>query len=629
MGGEYDIGEDDSLMRGPAVKTFLTKSDDPEIPAEVLPKSESNITISFNDLSYSIRPKARGKGGKEVLLGIDGYFRGSCLNVLIGPSGAGKTSLLSILCGLRGRKEGVRGHVAINGSMSTADTLRKLACYIPQEFELLPLLTTRETLYFAAKLKVPGSDEKKINALVMRVASTLGLQNCLSTMTGNLSGGEKKRLSIGVEIVVNPRVLVLDEPTSGLDSAASLQVIILLKNIAQSGCTVICSVHQPSSQMMTHFDEMLVLAEGRDLYCGPASKIVETFGEAGFSCPPFYNISEFVIEVITGQHGGDLDNLRNYSEKFQVVSNKSFVPVFNGQEDAGRRVITKNTGRCLKQKCDKWFNEFRMLIWRSTKCILRDNTLTKLRLTAHILVGIFMGLVFYKFGGDASKVPSNIACLFFFLLFLFFSNAMPSVQMFPIEAEVFAREHMNNWYGLGTYHVTKVLTDLPLQTLCPTFFLVIAYCMTGQPVECDRFMKSWLICFLLCILAQSFGMLTGAAVHTHAGTFLVPALNIPMCLFSGFFLKLGEVPSYMTPISFLSYFRYSFEGLMLAVYGGDRGALPCPEEFCILRAPNKILRHMDMPSLEFSSTVYALVSWIALLHLCIYGVLRWKSTRSM
>ncbi|XP_063986509.1 ATP-binding cassette sub-family G member 4-like [Diachasmimorpha longicaudata] len=628
MGGGYDSGEDDSLMTGPAVKVVSKKSDDPEGPVED-PKSKSSITISFNDLSYTIRSKARGKGGKEVLLGIDGYFRGSCLNVLLGPSGAGKTSLLSILCGLRGKKEGVRGHIAINGNTSSTDTLRKLACYIPQEFALLPLLTARETLYFAARLKVQGADEQKINALVMKVAGTLGLQNCLCTRAGKLSGGEKKRLSIGVEIVVNPRVLVLDEPTSGLDSAASLQVITLLKTIAQSGCTVICSIHQPSSQMMTHFDEILVLAEGRELYCGPASKIVETFGEAGFSCPPFYNISEFVIEVITGQHGGDLDNLRSFSNKYQVVPNKSFVPVVSGQEDVERCVIIKNTAKCLKQRCGDWLNEFQMLMSRSTKCILRDNTFTKLRLTAHIVVGIFMGLVFCKFGGDASKVLSNIACLFFFLLFLFFSNAMPAVQIFPIEAEVFAREHMNNWYGLGTYHLTKVLTDLPLQTLCPTFFLVIAYCMTGQPTEYDRFMKSWLICFLLCILAQSFGMLTGAAVQTHAGTFLVPALNIPMCLFSGFFLKLGEVPSYMTPISFLSYFRYSFEGLMLAIYGDNRAVLPCTEDLCILTAPNKILRHMDMPSLEYSSTVYALLAWIAFLHLCIYWVLRWKSTKSL
>uniref|UniRef100_A0A0C9RPD5 Abcg1_1 protein n=1 Tax=Fopius arisanus TaxID=64838 RepID=A0A0C9RPD5_9HYME len=294
VGRGYDSGDDDNKITNSAMKTFITKSEDPETPdSSETPEPLANITISFSDLSYSIRQNARGKRSKEILQEIHGYFSGGGLNVLVGPSGAGKTSLLSILCGLRGKKEGVRGHLAINGTPATADTLRKLTCYIPQEFALLPSLTARETLYFAARLKIPHADRKQINSLVMSVAGTLGLQNCLSTMTRDLSGGEKKRLSIGVEIVVNPRVLVLDEPTSGLDSAASLQVIILLKNIALSGCTVICSIHQPSSQMMTHFDDILVLAEGRDLYCGPSSKIVQTFQEAGYSCPPFYNISEF------------------------------------------------------------------------------------------------------------------------------------------------------------------------------------------------------------------------------------------------------------------------------------------------------------------------------------------------
>lgn len=125
----------------------------------------------------------------------------------------------------------------------------------------------------------------------------MGLVNCLETMADALSGGEKKRLSIGVEIVVKPMILILDEPTSGLDSAASNQVITLLKNMSDSGCTIACSIHQPSSHMMTMFDDILLLAEGRSIYCGPADTIVETFGQAGFICPSFYNIGEFGMYI--------------------------------------------------------------------------------------------------------------------------------------------------------------------------------------------------------------------------------------------------------------------------------------------------------------------------------------------
>lgn len=125
------------------------------------------------------------------------------------------------------------------------------------------------------------------------VADKLGLVHCLETMTASLSGGEKKRLSIAVEIVTNPRVLFLDEPTSGLDSSSSSQVISLLKNMAESGCTIVSAIHQPSSHMITMIDEIMILSWGEKLYGGPQNKIIETFKNAGFICPPFYNIGEF------------------------------------------------------------------------------------------------------------------------------------------------------------------------------------------------------------------------------------------------------------------------------------------------------------------------------------------------
>ncbi|CAG5078998.1 Similar to ABCG1: ATP-binding cassette sub-family G member 1 (Homo sapiens) [Cotesia congregata] len=135
---------------------------------------------------------------------------------------------------------------------------------------------------------------KKVN----EVAENLGLQECLGTIAANLSGGEKKRLSIGVEIVSNPQVLILDEPTSGLDSASSYQVMSLLRRLSQEGCTIICSIHQPSSQIVTLIDNILVLADGQDLYCGPRVSLVETFEQAGFACPSFYNICEFGCQYL-------------------------------------------------------------------------------------------------------------------------------------------------------------------------------------------------------------------------------------------------------------------------------------------------------------------------------------------
>ncbi|XP_074101484.1 ATP-binding cassette sub-family G member 1 isoform X1 [Cotesia typhae] len=583
-------------------------------------------SIDFKHLSYSVCVSQKGKCTKEILRDVCGHFRACSLNTIIGPSGAGKTSLLSSLCGFK--SSNLRGSIRVNGIQVNSDHLRKLTCYIPQNFELLPMLTTKETLYFATRLKVHKSTGRSFGDVVNEVAENLGLQECLSTMAANLSGGKKKRLSIGVEIVSNPQVLILDEPTSGLDSASSYQVMSLLRKLSQEGCTIICSIHQPSSQIVTLIDNILVLADGQDLYCGPRVSLVETFEQAGFACPFFYNICEFVIEVATGQQNGDRELVRKISSNFHSAFNKSV------RVDSNDEAVLPNNDLEDKEdeeessekqcKISSRINELDVLLWRAAICIRRDNAMTKLRLTVHIVVGLLLGLVFRDFGKDASKTPSNIASYFFFILFLFFSTAMPALQMFPIESAVFIREYLNNWYGLCTYYLSKIITDLPLQILCPTCFLITAYWLTGQPLEWDRFMKVWIICFLISMLAQSFGVLAGALFDPQIGCFIVPALNIPLLLFAGFFIKFSEMSSYFYPVSAISFYRYAFEGIMQAVYGNDRAIVNCDADFCILRKPKIILSYMDMPSTTFPTIICILCGWIVFLHAFIYMILRWR-----
>ncbi|KAG8038340.1 hypothetical protein G9C98_006667 [Cotesia typhae] len=528
-------------------------------------------SIDFKHLSYSVCVSQKGKCTKEILRDVCGHFRACSLNTIIGPSGAGKTSLLSSLCGFK--SSNLRGSIRVNGIQVNSDHLRKLTCYIPQNFELLPMLTTKETLYFATRLKVHKSTGR-----------SFGDVECLSTMAANLSGGKKKRLSIGVEIVSNPQVLILDEPTSGLDSASSYQVMSLLRKLSQEGCTIICSIHQPSSQIVTLIDNILVLADGQDLYCGPRVSLVETFEQAGFACPFFYNICEFVIEVATGQQNGDRELVRKISSNFHSAFNKSV------RVDSNDEAVLPNNDLEDKEdeeessekqcKISSRINELDVLLWRAAICIRRDNAMTKLRLTVHIVVGLLLGLVFRDFGKDASKTPSNIASYFFFILFLFFSTAMPALQM--------------------------------------------SYWLTGQPLEWDRFMKVWIICFLISMLAQSFGVLAGALFDPQIGCFIVPALNIPLLLFAGFFIKFSEMSSYFYPVSAISFYRYAFEGIMQAVYGNDRAIVNCDADFCILRKPKIILSYMDMPSTTFPTIICILCGWIVFLHAFIYMILRWR-----
>lgn len=148
--------------------------------------------------------------------------------------------------------------------------------------------------------------------------------------------------------------------------------------------------------------------------------------------------------------------------------------------------------------------------------------------------------------------------------------------------------------------------------------------MTGQPMECQRFFQTWIICVLTTVLGQSSGILTGVMFNTQIGVFLIPALSMPMILFAGFFLKFSEIPVYLQPMCAISFFRYAFEGILQAIYN-DREKLPCNEVFCLMRLPDRILRSMDMPSMQYSTSVLMLCIWIVMLQILIFSVLKWKA----
>lgn len=568
--------------------------------------------IEFNNLCYSIQRKGIEK---TILHNVTGHFESGKITVIIGSSGAGKTTLLNIISGTQ--LTNVKGIITVNGIQLDRGMLRKQVCYVPQQFELLPLLTTRETLNIAARLKLDVNQTKRaISLTVNDIVESLNLSSCLDTLACKLSGGERKRLSIGMEMITKPSVLLLDEPTSGLDSVASNQLLNLL---TRQKCTVICAIHQPSSRMISLFDNIMVLDRGRCMYCGPQCEILNTYSIAGFTCPTFYNIVEFVLEVITEQRDGDLESLqkicRDEYEKFRSHSKQ------NESTDSDQTDTDTTINNVIPRK-STW-QEQKILFLRALICIKRDNTLTKLRFIMHILNGLLLGVFFYNFGNDAEKVFSNIACIFFIMLFLFFANAMPIVQMFPTEATVFLQEHLNNWYSLRSYYSVKILTDLPLQILCASSFMFITYYMTGQPMEYARILQMWSVSLLLTILGQTVGILTGVVFDTHLGVFIIPAVSIPLLLFAGYFVKLKEISVYLRPISTVSFFRFALEGMLQAIYL-DRPNLSCLKNYCYFHSPKKILSLMDLPTMPFHIILIILGSWIICLHIITYAILCWK-----
>ncbi|XP_069702597.1 ATP-binding cassette subfamily G member 4-like [Periplaneta americana] len=582
---------------------------------------QQTVDIEFRDLRY-MGDQARAKEKKPILRGISGQFRSGYLTAILGPSGAGKTSLLNILSGFRNK--GVAGSILVNGKDRVVDEFRNQSSYITQEFDMFPQLSTRETLLYAADFKLGrGVTEHHKAELINKILDLLGLRKAEDTSVGKLSGGEKKRLSIGVELITNPPVMFFDEPTSGLDSSSSLQVISHLKSLAQGGRTVVCTIHQPSSRLFEMFDDLYILAEGQCLYNGPVREMTAVFEEAGFPCPEHHNRADFALEIASRKDDEKITNLvSKYSKRVEVVSPETYSSRNENAPSLGNRMISRVRSKS-QYKVSAWLQIY-ILVRRSILCTLRDMYTTRIRIVTHVLVGLVLGALCYRAGDEASKVYTNVAYIFFFLMFLFFINPVLTVLTFPMEAGIVGREHLNSWYTLYSYCVSKLIAEVPLQILCPTLFMLASYALSGQPQEGSRIIRLWSICILLAFLGQLLGYVFGAAFGAQVGIFLIGILQNPMLLLSGFFVRVRDLPGPLRVFTIFSYYRYAFQAAMQSLYGFDRPNLKCSQPYCRLKSPADILEEFDMQYASYERDLLAIVIWIFAFQIVLYVILMWK-----
>mmetsp|Transcript_1087 Transcript_1087/g.1754 ORF Transcript_1087/g.1754 Transcript_1087/m.1754 type:complete len:1273 (+) Transcript_1087:64-3882(+) len=536
--------------------------------------------LVFRNLTYTVVNKQNPKIRTQLLKGVSGRAHPGEMCALMGASGAGKSTLLDVLAYRKTTGE-IGGDILFNGAEVTTAIMRSSA-YVMQDNVHIGVLTVRQTLTYAARLRMDEKkfDTKKRNARVNKIMDMLGLTEHAGTIVGNeyirgISGGQMKRLSIGVEIINLPDLIFLDEPTTGLDSSIAYEVMAAVRNLANQNRTIICTIHQPSPITYFLFDKLLLLAEGRVIYFGPARDVVNYFTTSPYQFPYVRgtNPADFVISVggsftaagngkyITGAElasyyaGGELCRVFMENIDTMIAMDIAAVGDAGGNQDEEVSEYPTSTQHQLYVLMERVF----------IKTIKQPRT-TVATFMRHIFVALFYGSIFWKLGDE--DYTERLAVMFFAIMFMILGHQQAIPALFE-DRLLFYRERGAKAYGAFPYWVSSFYLQLPQGILNVLVFSAIAYYMCG-------FVEGHFGPFFLALLLSSWtGLFCCQTIAALAPTGQAAINFFPVSLFitvvfAGFIVYIPTFPLWLRCWApYVSFMRFAFQAMVLNEFSGN------------------------------------------------------------
>ncbi|KAG7202353.1 hypothetical protein KM043_018680 [Ampulex compressa] len=588
------------------------------------------VNLSFRDIRYTIREwklQDLTWEHKEILHGVSGEFKAGELVAIMGPSGAGKSTLLNVMAGFT--VKGVSGEILANGKVRVpySERWKRTSCYIQQDSLVRTSITVGEAMTIAAHLKIGYSISSAYkHKQVLELLELLGLSHCYDTLCGKLSGGQKKRLDVALELLSNPSVLFLDEPTTGLDSASCSQCIALLNRLARvEKRTIICTIHQPSALLLEMFDALYAVAAGHCIYRGPVRSLLPHLASIGITCPPYHNPADFLLEVAIGEYGITVDKLALAVDA--VWENEKSTNLATKPDTTAAHEHRFPAESTKEQPMPAGFlAQCYLLCKRQLLCLKRDYTLLVVRLLCHFLIGVIFGYLYMGSGYRANGVLANYVYLYGSLLLIVYTGKMAVTLAFPLEMQILTREHFNRWYRLAPYYISMLLVEIPFQALCAATYLAVSYWLTGQPVETQRIISFMVVSIAASLTAQAWGFFIGATTPVKIAVFAGPIIAVLFSVF-GFCIRYMDTPPAFRWLFHVSYFRAGFHSLLYTVYGFDRMDLKCEEFYCHYKKPTKFLAEMEIVDTSVVNSLVLIVGIGVLMHLLTASALWCKLNR--
>lgn len=532
----------------------------------------AGVDIAFEGITVEV---GRGKKSKTILSDISGHMRSGSLTALMGPSGSGKTTLVDVITKRKntGRRRGI---VLYNGEKPKESFLKYHVAYVQQDDALIVNMTVKETLLYNYDLvmgKFTGKRDR--NEAVERVLEDLALSGCRDTMVGSsfqrgISGGQRKRVAIGISLLGNPSVLFMDEPTSGLDSFTAYEIISLIKSLASRGLTTISTIHAPNSSIFALFDTLMILLDGKTVYLGDARAAIEFFKSFGFDGPRDSSPADWLTAIVVQTsrlHRSE--ELARYYEKSHLHSD-TVAYLKTKQEDGA----VEGLGSMMHMHSPSWFKRTGLF---STFCIIRHRMKANYRMANFVIPRVFEKAIFAIFiltlyWGVGKELPEDadyqteLARPMSITTALFMWGILPafgSVSVIPSiyhERNLFDREKRSGYYNSGSYLFAKVFEEGLIAFLtsaalaCAVWF---ALSLTGS------WALFWLVYFVTTLvgIVMAYGF-AAVAPNTEYAIIMCAGINIILLFFVGLLIRWQDIPAYWKWLVYINHLHYSWAALM-------------------------------------------------------------------
>ena len=509
------------------------------------------------------------QGFLKILDDINGIALPGQITAIMGPSGSGKTSLLNVLSCRQEipKNSAYTKKVFANNVQLNSQNFGKIAAYVMQDDILLPAMTPFECLTFAASLRLTCNQEER-NKRVDYLIQDLRLEKCANTPIGSIiergvSGGEKKRTAIGVEIITDPPLIFLDEPTSGLDSFTAFTVVNVLKNLCQrKNKTVISTIHLPSSDIYNLFDRLILLIKGKEIFQDNANAIYEYAQRINKPIPEYTNPSDHMMKIMYRNEPPEPGEEESH-EQLKLIYQQEFRPKVQRLIDSSKYEDIDVKEISLSRTAP-FFVSFGQLLYRAGINLKRNVFYTYARFILAIYMSIIIMMVFPNLQEISYVVVRNKCGAIFFVIMSTFMSAMQNVLLtFPDERALFLREQSNKMYGVLSYYITKTLVEIPFQILMPVVMTLLVYWVVGFRNEPDAFF-SFLACLIvLTFTSNSMGLTLGCMFpDIKIAMAITPLIQLPIMLYCGFYANETTIVSWLQWVQYISPLRYCLEIIM-------------------------------------------------------------------